>query len=351
VSIFNSKSSQEDRACANSNLAPEAIIQRRQPIGEGAITIDPHIMVNLYVSLKSKPLAILAGVPDSGKSESIRSFAAAMTKGDSIRCQLINGHAWWAEKTYDVSFFVEMQTRFNSMKLLAIIEEAWQPENRNRVFLVCMTHISPAEVLGFFSEVAYQLQHREIIRLPCVHLTEPIPYPPNLSLIGTLDTSQFDWIDEELLMKTTIIQWRVGEMQTATVSDQQNIPLDEGEFLYSRVYKQETARRKLHCILGSDQSMLKPMFRVESLLNEHDIQLTEAVKEELLIYVANAWSKKGIGLFDPKISSNLTIAFDFALMQILLPRIGSKIRDNPALRHELQIVLSQFRHCVDFLKT
>jgi hypothetical protein len=49
-----------------------------------------------------------------------------------------------------VSFFVEAQTRFNVTKLLAVIEEAWQPENRNREFVACPTHISPAELVGFF---------------------------------------------------------------------------------------------------------------------------------------------------------------------------------------------------------
>jgi hypothetical protein len=78
-------------------------------------------------------------------------------------------------------------------KLLYVIEEASQPENAQQVFVVGLTHISPAELLSFFTEIAYQMPHNRIMRLGDAHLSTPVPFPPNLLLIGTMDTMDFNW--------------------------------------------------------------------------------------------------------------------------------------------------------------
>jgi hypothetical protein len=47
-----------------------------------------------------------------------------------------------------------MQTRLITETLLFMIEEAFQPENAQRVFIVCLTCICPAKLLTFLTEVA-----------------------------------------------------------------------------------------------------------------------------------------------------------------------------------------------------
>ncbi|QPC83132.1 hypothetical protein G4Y79_01790 [Phototrophicus methaneseepsis] len=317
-----------------------------------ASPVDPISIVNLYVSLKSKPMAILTGAAHSGKSEVVRCLAQYLTDGDPIRSQMMNGHAWWAEKTRDIAFFIETQTRFNTVKLLAVIEEAWQPENTNSVFVACLTRISPAEVISFFSDLAFQLQHGQIMRLPRARLTEPIPYPPNLFLIGTMDTTRFDWSDDEnLLSKTTMIQWSEGEMKPTTQRKWESITLGETGFLRSLIRDEAVARLKLHHILGNEQPALHPLLLAERLLNEQEIRLPGSVKGETLVYVANAWSKDGVGLFDQVTPNNLATALDLAIVQILLPRISAIIRDSQTLRRRLQEALSQFPSSVEVLES
>lgn len=328
----------------------DAITRFIQMTRETAIPVDPISIVNLYVSLKSKPLAILMGVANSGKSEMVRRLAQFLADGDPMRYQMMNGHAWWAANTHDVAFFIEAQTRFNTMKMLAVIEEAWQPENTNRVFVACLTHISPAELSGFFSEVASQLRRWQITGLPRARLTEPIPYPPNLLLIGTMDTNRFDWSDENLLSKTTLIRWPEDETKPTAESDRESIPLAETGFLVSLIRSEAAARWKLNRILGREQQSLRPLLLAESLLREHEIQLPGSVRGETLIYLANAWSKEGIGLFDQVTAHNHAIALDLAMAQILLPRLGATIRDSPTLGKQLREVMSQFPHSVDFLE-
>jgi hypothetical protein len=180
------------------------LIQEMETLGCPA---DPISITNVYVALKSKPLALLVGPSQSGKIALVSSLAQVLTDGDSLRGQILPGHAWWAGRSGRTAFFTEAQTRFNADRILALMEEAWRPENADRIFVVCLARISPAELLGFFSEVAFQLQHGEIMRLPSLHLSEPLPYPPNLRLLGTMDTACFKWPDEDLLSMTTVIPW------------------------------------------------------------------------------------------------------------------------------------------------
>jgi hypothetical protein len=85
-------------------------------------TVD---IVNCYVAVKSKPLAILIGPSQSGKTVLVRSLAQALTGGDPFRRQIMEGHVGWASRTGDVALFIAAHERLNSAKILALIEEAW----------------------------------------------------------------------------------------------------------------------------------------------------------------------------------------------------------------------------------
>ncbi len=234
-------------------------------VAQAGVRADPIAIVNFYVALKSKPLAILTGPAQSGKIALVQSLAQVLTGGDPLRCQMMVGHAWWARASREVALFTEAQTRFNTDKILALIEEAWKPENVNRVFLACLTRISPAELMGFFSEVAFQLRHGQIMRLPTAHLSEPIPYPSNLFLVGTMDKTRLDELADPP-----------------------------------------------PCVPGT-----------------------------AMIYLANAWSWRGAGLFAPSPTANLEIALDLSIAQSVLPHAQAVIQRSPALREELRSMLNR----------
>jgi hypothetical protein len=56
--------------------------------------------------------------------------------------------------------------------------------------------------------------------------------------------------------------------------------------------------------------------------------------DEVMIYLANSWSRSGNGLFHPSPDRNLAIA------QILLPRAADAIRNLETLRNRLKIILA-----------
>ncbi len=325
-----------------------------QAVGEAGLCKDRIETVNVYVALKSKPLSILAGPAQSGKVALVQCLARILMGGDSSQGQVLLGHAWSAGKSGNVTFLTNAQTRLNTEKLMCLIEEAWQPENSGRLFVACLAHISPAELSRFFTVVAYQLRHEQVICFGDAHLNKPIPFPPNLLLIGTMDTDQFDLWDEDLLSKTTIIQWLQKNKNRAPQFEKPRSAVLSGEreFLRSSIRSERTVYRKLQLILKDQRQPFRPLFQIEALLEKYGIQLPRSVLGEAMVYLANAWSRPGIGLFDTATARNLQIALDLAITQTLLPRAVGKIRHSASLYRELSEVFSgKFPRSKVFLET
>ena len=102
-------------------------------------------LVELYIALKSKPMAILCGPPDSGKLAAARALASYLAGNSAPRFQEMVGHAWWASRSEGVAMFTEAQGRFNRDKILAVIEEAARDQTSGRVYVALLSRISPAE--------------------------------------------------------------------------------------------------------------------------------------------------------------------------------------------------------------
>ena len=189
------------------------------------------------------------------------------------------------------------------------------------------------------------------MQLPSIHLTAPIPYPPNLFLIGTMDTVRFDWWNADLLSMTTVIQWPAVEVHPATSDYRtETVPGGEAEFLRSGVRNKKLARRKLDQILGWRLEPLEPLRQFRKLLERHTFRLPQSVADEVMIYLANSWSQAGTGLFDPEIQRNVMIALDLVMAQTLLPRAGEVLQQSKVMIEPLREMLTgQFPRSAAFL--
>ncbi len=297
-------------------------------------------IANFYVALKRSPMAILAGPAGSGKVALIRCIANLLAGTSSLQSQIVPGHAWYAGTSPANTVLIAMHARMVTEKLLDIIEEASQPQNVQQVFIVGLTHISPAELLSFFTEVAYQIQHNQIMRIGEAHLSTPIPFPPNLLMIGTMDTTDFDWWDEDLLSRATVIDWPANTVisQSEDISVSQDLG---GEFLYSSVRNSRKAYEKLLSIMRGTKQPLQAIMLVRDILLEHRLKFSPALLDELIVYLANAWSPHGNGLFDLSTSRNLAIASDIVLAQLVLPRHIVAIQSSETLQAKLYSFLKE----------
>lgn len=333
----------------------EELVERLvETAARSGVRADRESIVNCYVALKSKPLAILAGPPDCGKVALIQSLARVLVGPECDRCQVMLGHAWWAAGSSGVAIFTEAQARLVASKVFDLVAAAQEPGNAGRFFLGCLAHISRAELVNFFSEVAFQLGHGQLMQLPSVHLSEPVPYPANLCLVGTMDTERFEDWDDDLLTQATVVLWPAQTTlpMVEDGSETSGCPVDESCFFLSAIRSEREAFRKLHTLRGWLPALMEPLWRVDELLRDHQARVPDAALGEALIYVANAWSREGRGLFHSTMGCNLMTALDLAILQTLLVRAVEQVCGSAALRsRSMDILGSRFPRSAAFVST
>jgi hypothetical protein len=99
--------------------------------------------------------------------------------------------------------------------------------------------------------------------------------------------------------------------------------------------------KKFHTVSGRIKQPLKRYFDLKSFLVRSGIALQDSITDEIVTYLANSWSRKGMGLFHPSIGKNLSIGLDLAISQILLPRIKPWINESFQLQVRLMDFLSE----------
>jgi hypothetical protein len=316
------------------NILVDHIIQKSN---SSDLHISAQAITNLYVGLKSKPLTVIVGPSHTGKVATMQNLANGLIGDDPLRCQMMVGHSWWANQCNDIVQFTEAQTRWNSSKVIELIREAGLPENAQRIYMACLTHISPAELNEFFSEVAFQLQHDEVMRVSSVHLSEPIHFPPNMFLVGTMDVNQFKWMDENLLSKTSLIHWtRDDDRSIILPTVQDTFVQAEKAFLKSCLRNVQVAFQKLYLLLRSQREAFFPLSQTNRILQKQKIVVPSSVLQSAMVYIANSWSENGTGLFSLDTQTNLGIALDHAIAQTYLLPFEDKLVDSAALRKNLR---------------
>ncbi len=288
---------------------------------------------------------------ESGKEILTKCFFTNLTKGNLYQFQTMVGHPWWASHTSEVVSFTRAQTSFNTLKLESIIEDACNPQNKDRFFIAELIKISAGELEEYFSETAFQLQHNELMRLPGSHFSEPIPFPRNLSIIGTIDTIKFNMGNRELLSQATIIDCDPIKSGSDLPSENfSSATISEKFLLRSSIRDPQQAFRKLSKILKGFPSGLLPFFQAKQVLQKFCPGQPRDSILEGIIYLANSWSATGEGLFDRDSRINLHYALDLAISQSLILPFREQIAKSDTLQKRLyKFINSEFPQTWTFL--
>ena len=153
-----------------------------------------------YLSLKSKPFVILAGVSGTGKSKLVRLFAEAVGATVSNgQFKMISVKPDWNDST-ELFGYKNIAGDFIPGQLTSIILEAVKPENKNKPYFVCLDEMNLARVEYYLSDYLSLIESREfkgeeIITdklYPKDYHGEGSPYKDlyltdNLYLIGTVN--------------------------------------------------------------------------------------------------------------------------------------------------------------------
>jgi hypothetical protein len=129
-------------------------------------------------------------------------------------------------------------------------------------------------------------------------------------------------------------------------------PSSDDIFLKSIVGDRNEVYPKIHSVLRNINQPLQPMLMIEDLLLHYEIKNLQSLFDDVLLYLANSWSTGGEGLFSSSTANNLDISLDFAISQIVLPRINNKLRNIASLRKKiLEILFPRYPRSARFVNS
>lgn len=310
-------------------------------VGQAGVQASPLDVVTFFVALKAKPLVILVGPGGKGKVSLVRNTARALAGGDDFRYQEMVGHAWWSS---GCTMLAQAQARFNVEKVLAFAEETLLCRDSGRLRLACLAHISGAELTMIFAELAPQIRRGWLRKLGGNLLPRRAAFPPNLTLVGTLDDPPVHGWDLDLFPQACIVPWSplpsplIARAYAGDGANPQGLPLRGVS-----VRTAHAANRKLRRIEDYRPEALKPLFELARLLEASHMPAPSRIIGETMIFVANAWSFDGVGLFDRDSEHNLMLALDAALASSILPPIAPLLEAcSAASRRSLRANLAYF---------
>lgn len=164
----------------------------------------PHLIQNFYLSLKTKPFVILAGVSGTGKTKLIKLFAEAMgATTQNGQFTLIPVRPDWSDPS-DLVGYSDLSGKFRPGRVTEVLLEASQ--NLTKPYFICLDEMNLARVEHYFSDMLSILETQEwhdekITTAPIIHdkslvqeedqvVYGNLSIPENVYLIGTVNMDE-----------------------------------------------------------------------------------------------------------------------------------------------------------------
>lgn len=271
---------------------------------------------NLYLSLKTKPFTILAGISGTGKSKIIRLLADAI-KADYT---LISVRPDWNDAT-DLIGYKNLDDKFIKGQLTKAILKAQQ--NKNKPHLICLDEMNLARVEYYLSDYLSIIESRKkvgqnIITDNIVQYQEDnenisLHIPDNLYLIGTvnMDDTTFQF-SRKVLDRANTIEFSDVDLDNLFFEvnekvESLNVSNDFLKTTYLKTMDIEPEYREYA------KEVNKKIIEINEILKKSQKQFAYRVRDEILFYLVE--NKKANLLHEDK-------AFDYQIMQKILPAIS-----------------------------
>ncbi|MEQ6918734.1 McrB family protein [Halomonas aquatica] len=286
-------------------------------------------VANFYLCMRTKPLAMLAGISGTGKTQLVRQFAKAIGYGDSDHCVLIAVRPDWADSS-DLIGYANIQGKFETKPLLDVMARAI--EHPDELYFVILDEMNLARVEHYFSEFLSFIETRMrdaddvIVTEPLISRADvnggrPVYLPQNLMVVGTVNMDETTHaFSRKVLDRANAIE--MNDIDLAWVSPDRDVAPVSG------VYADALRTPFLNSIDLTEAhkqaltSAMAMLMRVNGILEPAGLHFGYRVRDEVAFYLTlhREEALESLDGFDTD------AAMDFQLMQKVLPRIqGSSL--------------------------
>lgn len=283
-----------------------------------------ELISNLYLSLKTKPFVILAGISGTGKSKIVRLFAESLgATVENNQFNMISVKPDWNDST-ELIGYKNIESKFIKGKLTQIIEEA--SKNLDKPYFVCLDEMNLARVEYYLSDYLSIIESRrkiedEIITDKLIYDSEideeeKLSLPENLYIIGTvnMDDTTFQF-SRKVLDRANTIEFSEVNLENlfGLTSIEENVDKSievYNDFLKSTYLKTLDIEDEYR---DYAVKINKKIISINEILKKSQKQFAYRVRDEILFYMIE---NKKANLLDEN------EAFDYQIMQKVLPAIS-----------------------------
>jgi hypothetical protein len=286
-------------------------------------------LANFYLSLRTKPFVILAGISGTGKTQLPRLFAEAI----GAHVTLVPVRPDWTDNS-DLIGYTNLNQQFEKKAFLTAILEARQKPQQP--YFIVLDEMNLARVEHYFSDFLSILETRQkdgtTIKTNTI-LTEGdvglkttdrnelvgLTLPPNVFIIGTVNMDETTHpFSKKVLDRANAIEINDVDLDFPINDvDLQPLSTQGGSFLEATyVIAKDLSDEERDNLTTSVLPVLK---FINQLLQEADLQFGYRVRDVISFYMTYAQEISDIITFEQ--------ALDYQIIQKILPRIqGSSVR-------------------------
>lgn len=327
-----------------STLSPKEVMEHvKGYIRQRGFQYPDSLIENFYLSLKTKPFVILAGISGTGKTKLVKLFADAIGAGDREQFTLIPVRPDWSDPS-DLLGYKDLNQTFRPGRLTEILLEAGRPENRGKPYFVCLDEMNLARVEHYFSDILSILEtqsHRDgeivtdaVLFKDVLGGEQDLTIPDNVYIVGTVNMDETTHpFSKKVLDRANTIEFNYIRLEDYPAPEVSNpiLPLTVcNPFLRSDYLHLKDAFTEYGDLI---KSTTEKLVAINEILEDIHSHVGFRVRDSICFYMV--YNKRFELMADED-------AFDIQLLQKILPRIqGSSLSVKRVLIELLQLCLKQ----------
>ena len=318
------------------NLSPKDIVVKiKNYIKAKGFTYPDEMIENFYLSLKTKPFVLLAGISGTGKTKLVQLFAEAIgCSSANNQFKLISVKPDWNDSS-DLLGYSNIRGDFQAGPIIKIIKDAI--DNPDQPHIVCLDEMNLARVEYYFSEFLSKMETRRYNDNKIITdklLTKDdfdqrdekasdkysgLFIPQNLYIVGTVNMDETTHpFSKKVLDRANTIEFNEIELKAyqennINQSDLETISVNNDFLVTEHLNLKDTLDENEELV----NEITTRLTEINDILKEANLQVGYRIRDEINFYIIEALENEIL---------DLDTAFDKQLMQKVLPRIQGSSR-------------------------